>query len=473
MRKIVSCLLVLSLMLCCACEKNENTIEISTLPPAETLDISGTMRESAVSTESEAETAPALESKPWLRYANLRYDELPETIHIQELIEFEDISTMVGSIEQRFYEVKAVSDANIETISKAWEKFSGEEIDVNNLMCSMTDKTMALSAVPVAEYADIQTLTYENQTAILTYDVQTESLNISRKDFPQEAVSVYTQTTSLINYPLVELYDEETQKYWLKATKDERFAYREDSVKLKGKEVTLAELLDYICEFLYTIEYYDGYITEEISPFYTSDYKSSGSEGTSLEIQNLPDGNQAVIFKFGFTSRDIPIIREFGTDSGETKKVTGTTLEIGMFRKDEIGYIRTNYFMNKPTQIQLTDPRPKMNAPVMLIDSETAIQLADEALTEERTLISGKLQYATEEIYDKQKKFQGYVLTPVYHFAFVPTEREVKKGYSSMFIDVDAVTSEVLKWYSNEPEQSGEKCWKTNPSYYEMEEGSQ
>lgn len=473
MSKILSCLLALSLVFTCsACEKSEDTLEISTIPPAETLDNS-ILRESAPSTEPPSEdTAPSLESsKPWLRYEHIRDDEnAPQTLHMQEISALEKIATMVGSIEQRFYEVKPLSDKNIEAISQAWLQFSGEELNQENLVCLVNDEESPFPSLPKDQYADIQSISYQENKISLSYEPTSQSLTISRNDFPQEPVSVYTQTTSLINYPTIEIYDEATKHYSFVSSKDSRYIYREDSVKLKGKEVTLEVLLDYICNFLFTTEYYDGYLTEQISSFYAPDYKIDSFDDVSLEIQNFKDGNQAVIFKCAFTSRDMPIISDAGASTGTTKKMSGTTLEIGMFRNDEIGYIKTNYFFNQPTQIQITDPRPNMDAPVTLIDLNTAVQLADNSLTEDRILLSGKLQYATEELYDKKKVLQGYVLTPVYHFVFEPTEQESKNGYYNMFIDVDAVTSEVLKWYPDEPEQSGKKCWTTNPGYYELEE---
>ena len=124
-------------------------------------------------------------------------------------------------------------------------------------------------------------------------------------------------------------------------------------------------------------------------------------------------------------------------------------------------YVKANYFINPPSQIQLTDPRPKMPG-ITLIDMNTAIQLADDSLTQNRTLKSGKLQYATEKIFDSRGIFQGYVLTPVWHFVFHPTEEELQQGYCSMILDIDAVTSDVLQWYTTESEQSGEKCWTTH-----------
>ena len=36
-----------------------------------------------------------------------------------------------------------------------------------------------------------------------------------------------------------------------------------------------------------------------------------------------------------------------------------------------------------------------------------------------------------------------------------------------MILDIDAVTGEVLQWYSTEPEQSGEKCWTAHPEITE------
>jgi hypothetical protein len=96
---------------------------------------------------------------------------------------------------------------------------------------------------------------------------------------------------------------------------------------------------------------------------------------------------------------------------------------------------------------------------ITLLDVKKAFQLADDFLDQQRILQSGKLEYASEAIFDSRNLFQGYVLTPVWHLIFQPTDQELSQGYDTMILDVDAVTREVFQWYPTEPEQSGEKCW--------------
>jgi len=140
----------------------------------------------------------------------------------------------------------------------------------------------------------------------------------------------------------------------------------------------------------------------------------------------------------------------------------GTWIEIGMFQKNQIGYVKANYFLNPPTQIQYTDINPKTEA-VTLLDVNQAFQLADDFLTEERILESAKIQYATEKITDSRGIFQGYVLTPVWHMIFQPTEQELQENHYSMILDIDAVTNKIIQSYAAEPEQSGGQCWISHP----------
>lgn len=454
------------------CQKNPDRPDLSAMPPDEEPALGGIMREEIPETESETdEVIPIVQSKSWLNYGGIKDTEFPETEHIRKLeynpkvsrlstdyTQIEKITCMVGSIEQRFYEC-VLSDTVIEKISEAWERFSGEILDTENLTCMIQDKQIAFQDVPEQDYSEIQILSYNSGDYVLTYDVQNQSLNISRKDFPENPVSVYTQSRELWNTPGIVFYDEESNSWHTEATPDDSYLSYSDIVILDGEEVSLWELEKTARDFLYTVQYYDNYLSEEISPFYTPDYKT---EGFRTEIQTFADGNQAVYFRMKFTSRDMPIVSGTDSSSGTGKQVAGTELEIGMFRKEEIGCIRTNYFLNEPTQIQITDPRPKMEG-IPLLDMESAFQIADASLSEIRYIKSAKLQYATEKIFDSRKLFQGYVLTPVWQFVFAPSEEEIQQGCSAMMLTVDAITSEVFLWYDTEPEHSGDKCWITPP----------
>ncbi len=447
--------LALMILFSRACEKNPDIPIISTMPPTEQPALGGIMRETAPLTEpeTEKETVPSLQTaEPWVSYGGLREKEFPEAEHITAgFNNLEKINCMVGGIEQRFYENQPVSEENIQAVSEAWKQFSGEALNLKNLTCIMPDKKMSFPSVPEEEYQNIQSLEYVSGDMLLHYETESQSLNLSRKEFPQNPESVYKQASPLWQTAMKVIYDEENNSSAFVRDTSVLHAGWEDTVILDGEEVTLFELQNTARNFLYSHE-------TGTSLFFTSDYQLSDEK---LEIQNFPDGSQAVIFRFGFESRDIPIVSEIGTESGGTKKIEGTSIEIGLFRKDEIGYIKANYFINQPSQMQLTDPRPKMPG-ITLIDMNAAVQSADNFLTEERTLKSGKLQYATEKIFDSRGIFQGYVLTPVWHFVFHPTEEELQQGYCSMILDIDAVTSDVLQWYTTESEQSGEKCWTTH-----------
>lgn len=458
-QKLLLYLSALIILLCCsACEKNPEQPVLYTISPEESA-FGGNMRETVLLTESEteSETLPEFQTvKPWLDYGGLRNDELPETEKIQIGGNIEVIECMVGSIEQRFYEKQAISEKTVQKISEIWENFSGEELNLKNLTCIMSDKKMSFTAVPEEEYADIQNLEYHSDQMILNYHTETQELLLKQKDFPENPDSVYQQTEPLWVIPMKTVYDEAAQGYTFAPDTEVIHAGTTDTVLLDGEEISLAELQNTARNFLYSQE-------NKNSLFYTSDYQISDGK---LEIQNFSDGNQAVIFSFAFISRDMPIVSESGTDSGTFKRIQGTNIEIGIFKKNQIGYVKSNYFINPPSQIQYTDYRANMQG-ITLLDVQKAFQLADDFLEQERMLQSGKLEYASEAIFDSRDIFQGYVLTPVWHLIFKPTEQELSQGYYTMILDIDAVTGEVLQWYSTEPEQSGEKCWTAHPEITE------
>jgi len=409
------------------------------------------MRESIEYSESEteSETLPEFQTiKPWLDYGTLRNNERPETEKIQIGGNIEVIECMVGSIEQRFYEKQAVSEKTIQKISEIWKYFSGEDLNLKNLTCIMLDKKMSFTAVPEEEYSDIQNLEYDSDQMILNYHAETQEIILKQKDFPENPISVYQQTDPLWMIPTKTVYDEENHRYTFEPDEEIIHARLTDTVVLNGEKISLAELQNTARNFLYSQE-------NRKSLFYTSEYHISDGK---LKIQNFSDGNQAVIFRFDFISRDMPIISEIGTDSGTLKRIQGTSIEIGIFEKNQIGYVRSNYFINPPSQIQNTDYRADMQG-ITLLDVKKAFQLADDFLDQQRILQSGKLEYASEAIFDSRNLFQGYVLTPVWHLIFQPTDQELSQGYDTMILDVDAVTREVFQWYPTEPEQSGEKCW--------------
>ena len=471
-RKLLILFMLMMMILYSSCQKNPDRPDLSTIPPDEEPALGGIMREEIPETESETdEVIPIVQSKSWLNYGGIKDAEFPETEHIRKLeynpkepristdyTQIEKITCMVGSIEQRFYEC-VLSDAVIEKISDAWERFSGEILNAENLTCMIQDKKIAFQDVLEQDYSEIEMLSYNSGDYVLTYDIQNQSLNISRKDFPENPVSVYTQSRSLWHVPGVVFLDAESNNWNMQSEPDDSYLSFSDAVMLDGEEVSLWELERTARDFLYTVKYYDTQLNQQISPFYTPDYKT---EGFRTEIQTFADGNQAVYFRMSFSSRDMPILSGTDISSGMRKQVTGTELEIGMFRKEEIGCIRTNYFLNEPTQIQITDPRPKMEG-IPLLDMESAFQLADASLSEIRYLKTAKLQYATEKIFDSRNLFQGYVLTPVWHFVFAPSEEEIQQGCSAMMLTVDAITGEVFLWYDTAPEHSGDKCWITPP----------
>lgn len=458
------CSVFLLLLMLTACQQDTDSVVISTMPSATQPAVAGTMQETVPVTEAEteADTVPSLETtKAWTNYHDIKKENIPQTkqINITQDTSIQTIEVMVGGIEQRFYASQAFSQESMPVLSAMWEKFTGETLDERNLLCTLDEKTMSFPSVPEEEYADILSVSYESGKAVMTYDTGTGSVTLDKRTASvKEPVSVYTQTRSLYNYPQEIEYDPETNTYTAHALPDLSHAYAEDAVILKGEEVKISDILHTVLSYLYTLKEVGSNQAEWDSVFFTPDYEI---DDESLRIETYPNGNQGIYLSFSFSSRDIPVIFDNGTADGRTKQIKGTRLEIGMFSKDEIGYIQTNYFIRKPDEIQLTDPRSHMEG-TTLIDIDTAFSLADEKLTEIRNLELAQLQYATEEIHDSRGTFQGRVLTPVWHFVFAPTESEQRKGYAHKIIDIDAITSEIFSWYSEELEQSGEKNWISN-----------
>ena len=253
-------LLIFSLMLLLscntACEKNPEKPILYTLPPEEEPALGGVMRETIPESETNSETVPVLQTaESWVDYGTVRNDERPETEKIQIGGNIEVIKCMVGSIEQRFYESQPISEKNIGNLSKIWEQFSGEELNLKNLICIMQDKKMSFTAVPEEEYQNIQSLEYDSDKLYLLYDVRMQNLTLNRKDFPENPDSVYQQTEPLWMIPTKTVYDEEHHRYTFEPDTETVHAGLMDSVILDGEEISLAELQNTARNFLIMIQY--------------------------------------------------------------------------------------------------------------------------------------------------------------------------------------------------------------------------
>ncbi len=442
MKKMLIFMLVLSCIGFMGCKKDK-LLEKETSPETtktETVSETNSGTETETFSETE-ETVPDFTPQPWVNYSSIREENLPELQHIQNGTKFYEIVTIVGSIEQRFFEVERFSEKDVSLVAQVWENFSGNALEEKNLFCIMPDKKMNFSSIPEENYAEVENLVYEDEETILQCDILSQDLEIKSKDFPENPVSVYQQAISPSVYA-VKTERTENGKFFQTLYQKEDFVYDSDFVMLDGEKVSIQEI------FLTMWEQFQ---------YFGKEYSFNDPE-IRIEIQNFSDGNQAVILDVPLISRDIPVLA-FGESPDGVKQITGTTAKIGFFRKGEIGFLQIGYLSGQPTQKQITDFRPNQNPQVLLIDQQEAFRLADETLTENRNLLSGSLVYATEKLYSPEKIFLGYVLTPVYEFVFETNETERQQGHVQFGIGIDAVTKEIFTWYDDQPEHSGEKCW--------------